>query len=370
MTRRVSHLVIGAGAMGLATTWRLAQRGFAPLALEQFARGHALGASHGATRNFNDAYADPDYLDLLEAARGGWSDLAAHADGPLLVLHGLATHGDDDEVARIHDALTARGGRPEVSTARAAAERWPGMRFDGSVLVSEDAGVVRSQAALAALERAARAAGADIRFGSRVTALVNADDGVRVVVSHGDEREEIVADWVVVTAGAWTSRLIGDAVTLPLLTVTEESPAHFQATLPAEWPSFNHLLAQRAAEYPGNTYGMPTPGEGVKVGFHRVGAVVDPDARTFRPVPALDALLRSYVREWFPGLDAESGVGISCTYTSTDSGDFVLDRRGRIVVGAGFSGHGFKFTPAIGDVLADLATDPTAVAPASFRLPA
>ena len=102
------------------------------------------------------------------------------------------------------------------------------------------------------------------------------------------------------------------------------------------------------------------------MGFHLVGPVVDPDARTFRPVPAQAAQLRDYVAEWFPGLDADSAEPLSCTYTSTDSQDFILDRRGRLVVGAGFSGHGFKFTPAVGSVLADLATDDTARAAEAF----
>lgn len=105
----------------------------------------------------------------------------------------------------------------------------------------------------------------------------------------------------------------------------------------------------------------------MKVGFHRVGDEVDPDARPH--LPTHQRALADYVREWMPGLDAASAVPISCTYTSTDDGTFVLDRRGRIVVGAGFSGHGFKFAPGVGGILADLTMDPTARAAASFRLP-
>ena len=106
---------------------------------------------------------------------------------------------------------------------------------------------------------------------------------------------------------------------------------------------------------------------GVKVGFHRVGDEADPDARPHRAAHA-DALAE-YVREWMPGLDPASAVPVSCTYTSTDDGTFVLDRRGRLVVGAGFSGHGFKFAPGIGALLADLALDPSARAAEPFRLP-
>ncbi|KRA25741.1 FAD-dependent oxidoreductase [Microbacterium sp. Root61] len=370
MTEHVSHLVIGGGAMGLATAWRLAERGHSPVVLERFARGHGLGASHGAARNFNNAYAEPHYLDLLASARQGWDDLGRTTGEPLLRLHGLATHGDDAAVAEIATALAARGAHAEVWPSSQAAARWPGMRFDGDVLVSNDAGVVRSEAALRAMEQATTTHGGDVRFEHRVVALEDTGDGVDATVEHAGERYRIHAETVVVTVGAWTEVVLGATVALPRLTVTEESPAHFLERKPGaqQWPSFNHLLDPARGAYPGNVYGMPTPGEGIKVGFHRVGETVDPDERPFRSTPRLVSLLDDYVREWMPGLLVEGSAAISCTYTSTDSGDFVLDRRGRIVVGAGFSGHGFKFTPAIGSVLADLATDPSAAAPAPFRL--
>ncbi|MFE5410074.1 FAD-dependent oxidoreductase [Microbacterium sp. NPDC056569] len=368
MTEHVPYVVVGAGAMGLATTWQLARRGHRVVALERFERGHTRGASHGATRNFNNAYAAAHYLDLLTLARSEWDELSRATGEPLLRLHGLLTHGDDAVVAQVHGALVGRGERAEVLTASEAARRWSGMRFDADVLFTPGAGVVRATAALEALERGARGYGADVRFGHRVVSLDERADGVTLTVEAGGERRDLVAETVVVTSGAWTPGILPPSFPLPRLTVTEESPAHF-APIAADpvWPSFNHLLPRE--RYPANVYGMPTPGEGVKVGFHLVGPVVDPDARTFHPVPALAGQLRDYVAEWFPGLDADSAAPISCTYTSTDSQDFILDRRGRLVVGAGFSGHGFKFTPAVGSVLADLATDETARAAEPFRLP-
>ncbi|HEY9310205.1 MAG TPA: FAD-dependent oxidoreductase [Microbacterium sp.] len=367
MTEHVPYVVVGAGAMGLATTWQLARRGHRVLALERFARGHSRGASHGATRNFNNAYAAAHYLDLLALARTEWDELSRTTGEPLLRLHGLLTHGDDAVVAQVHDALVARGERAEILRAVDATRRWSGMRFDGDVLFTPDAGVVRAAAALDALEVGARRHGADVRYGHRVVALAERGDGVALTIDDGEHRYDIVADTTVVTSGAWTPGVLPASFPLPRLTVTEESPAHFASTSPdARWPSFNHLVPRGI--YPGPTYGMPTPGEGVKVGFHHVGPVVDPDHRTFRPVPELAAALRDYVAEWFPGLDPDSAEPISCTYASTDSEDFILDRRGRIVVGAGFSGHGFKFTPAVGSVLADLATDDTARAAEAFRI--
>ncbi len=143
------------------------------------------------------------------------------------------------------------------------------------------------------------------------------------------------------------------------LVVTQEQPAHFalRPGAPAldAWPSFVHDVAPGA--WPSRTYGLATPGEGVKVGFHGVGPVTDPDRRTFLPEPAQLERLRSYVDAWVPGVDPEALEAISCTYTTTPDHDFVLDRRGPVVVGAGFSGHGFKFATAVGRVLADL-SDP------------
>lgn len=367
-------VVVGAGAMGLATTWQLARAGHGVVALERFPRGHTRGASHGATRNFNNAYGEDHYLDLLQAARTGWDDLARETGDPLLRLHGLVTHGDDRAVARVHDALLARGERAEVLSAAEASRRWRGMRFEQDVLFTPDAGVVRASAALEALESAARRHGAEVRFEHAVVGIEDLGGRVRVAVDADGSRYGIEADTVVVTAGAWTSGLVPASIPLPQLSVTEESPAHFRARDASdEWPSFNHLIDTSAARaghapHPGHVYGMPTPGEGVKVGLHHVGPVVDPDRRTFRPLPELAARLEEYVREWFPGLDPGSAEPISCTYTSTPTEDFVLDRRGRIVVGAGFSGHGFKFTPAVGGVLASLATDAAARAAAPFRL--
>src|SRR5262245_21510575 len=139
VTERVPFVVIGAGAMGLAATWQLAGRGHRVLALERFARGHTRGASHGTTRNFNNAYGAAHYLDLLTLARSEWDELSRTTGEPLLRLHGLATHGDQRLIASVHAALLARGERAQVLTATEAAQRWSGMRFDGDVLFTPDA---------------------------------------------------------------------------------------------------------------------------------------------------------------------------------------------------------------------------------------
>lgn len=358
----VDIAVVGGGVMGLATAWELARRGARPVVFERFARGHHEGASHGATRNFNNAYDEDHYLDLLVRARAGWDALGEVDGEPLLRLHGLVTHGDVD-LGSIARRLGDRGIHAELISSSDAETRWPGMRFTDDALFSADAGVARASAALLELERRIVELGGVVRWETPVRQIVETGTGVDLVLAGGRVR----AATAVVTVGAWTERML-PGMPLPHLAVTEEFPAHFQSTASlrhATWPSFNHYVAP--GTYPATVYGMPTPGEGVKVGFHRVGDEIDPDARPHAVTHA--ASLSDYVREWMPGLDPGSAVPISCTYTSTDDSAFVLDRRGSIVVGAGFSGHGFKFAPGIGSVLAELALDPRARAAPPFRLP-
>lgn len=368
MSERVPVVVVGGGVMGLAAGWALTRRGERPVVLEQFARGHTRGASHGATRNFNNAYADEHYLDLLALARDGWDALGEPGGEPLLRLHGLVSHGlgaalggTGTVLTGIHQGLRDRGIDADLLDATEASHRWPGIRFDGTVLYSPDAGVARASAALLELERRIVTAGGDVRWQSPVVRIEEDADGVTVHTAGGSLR----AETVIVTVGAWTETLLS-GIRLPRLRVTEESPAHFRPRDPdAAWPSFNHFLTP--GRWPSPVYGMPTPGEGVKVGFHGVGDEVDPDARPFR-LDKHASVLAEYVREWMPGLEPTTGIAISCTYTSTDDQAFVLDRLGRIVVGAGFSGQGFKFAPGVGSVLAGLALDPAALAAEPFRL--
>jgi sarcosine oxidase len=115
------------------------------------------------------------------------------------------------------------------------------------------------------------------------------------------------------------------------------------------------------------SYGLYEAGAGVKVGLHASGPPVDPDDRDFAPEPSRDDALRTYVREWFPGLDPERSTPISCVYDNTENGDFVIDRLGPIVVATGFNGEGFKFVPLIGELLRDLVLD-VADPPAMFAL--
>jgi sarcosine oxidase len=380
MATRVDVVVVGGGAMGSAAAWQLARRGREVTLLERFGPGHANGASHGASRNFNLSYADDTYLPLLREALPLWRELEAESAVSVLEQVGLVNHGANAGLDAVAEALPRYGFDAEFLSTAEASSRWPGIRFDQRVLFVPQAGRLHADDAVSALQSAAAAHGAHIRHHSRVVSItVVADESVLVEVQPLDPisgepsgtSETLDARRVVVTLGAWTAKLLGASVPLPRLVVTQEQPAHFavrEAGL--QWPGFNHAPNPSDASYDywySGVYGMFTPGQGVKAGWHGTGPVLDPDARTFVSEPKQLAALRRYAREWLPGADPDDFVEISCTYTTTRDSNFLVDRLGPLAIGAGFSGHGFKFTPSIGRILADL-VDHSAPAPALFSL--
>jgi len=354
-------IVIGGGAMGSAAIWQLAERGVNALLLERFEPGHTRGASHGASRIFRLSYPDPVHIGLAREARIRWRELELASGTELLSITGGVDHGASPRLDELAAGLQAAGVRTEWLDPAEAQRRWPGLRIDTRALYHPDSGRLQADRAVTALQAVAGARGALIHHRTQVTAIrVLGEDLVEVTTSDGERRR---ARRAVVAVGAWTRSLLAGVVPLPTLRVTQEQPAHFGTSGPVgEWPSFAHSTAPGAAGYlkfHGGVYGLATPGEGVKVGFHGVGPEVDPDRRDFRPRADQFAALQEYVRTWLPGLDAFAVTPISCTYTTTADSVFVLDRQGPIVVAAGFSGRGFKFVPAIGRILTDLAVDGT-----------
>ncbi|WIB26874.1 FAD-dependent oxidoreductase [Curtobacterium sp. MCSS17_015] len=348
------HVVIGGGVVGAATARSLAARGEQVLLVEQHGRGHDHGSSHGATRIFRMGYAEPDYVALTQRAWEAWAALESASGRTLLDRTGAVDHGRPEVVDAIARTLEQAGVPVERLSTDEAATRWPGLAFEGHVLAHATAGRIRSAETIEALLDLAESDGATLRFGVRVTGL---DDHGDTVTVHLDDGTAVTTPSVVAAVGSWAPTLVGELLArrgagLPAIRVTQEQPADFPSHLPDEaWPSFVH--------YPldgGDVYGLLTPGEGVKVGFHGIGPVVDPDARDRTPVAAEVERLQAYVARFVPGVDASAPALISCLYDNSPSDDFVMDRRGPITVATGFSGHGFKFAPVLGEMLADLAT--------------
>ncbi len=364
-TQPVSVAVVGGGAIGSAAAWQLAAQGHRVVLFEQYEAGHARGASHGSSRIFRYSYPIADYLVLAGRAARLWHRLERLDGQRFYARTGAVDHGDPVRVRRLARALADAGVEYALLSPKAAARQWPGLRFDTMVLHHPDAGRLHADLAVAALQRRARVEGAETWFHTPATGVRLGSSGVRVITTTGSLR----FDQAVIAAGAWTPDVLAAvphlARSLPPLVTTQEQPAHFRPVeTPVGWPAFLHHPG--AGHRGAGVYGLTSP-DGVKVGEHGTGPRVSPEHRDFQPDPDGVERLRQYAQRWLPGVDPADSAVTTCLYTSTPDGHFVVDRSGPITVAAGFSGHGFKFAPAIGEIVADLvagAADP----PDLFRL--
>lgn len=350
---RAEVVVVGGGAMGAAAAWWLTRHGRRVTLLEQFDAGHERGSSHGRARIFRLAYQDPKYVGLAQRAQQLWRLLEEESGTELLEVTGGIDHGPAVTVGALERALQ-RNGVPAAALAPAEAQaRWPGMRFDEAVLHQPDAGRLNADETLVALHALAQARGCDVQYGVRARSLREVSTGVEVDTTHG----VVSGETAVIAAGAWVpalTRSLPFAGALPTFRVTQEQPAYFRPIDGTAFPSFLHHAGSGGRRLGLGTYGMHSPDHGVKVGQHGAGQEVDPDRR---PEISRDGVrtLVDYVAQWLPGVSPEPVHVDSCLYTSTPDEEFVLRRWGNVVVCSPCSGHGFKFVPAVGEVVARLA---------------
>jgi sarcosine oxidase len=367
MTTRADLIIVGAGLAGSAAAWAASARGLDVVLLEAFAPGHRNGSSHGSARIFRRAYPDPLYVRLTGTARERWRVLEDQAGETLLTLTGGIDFGATRDPRRLHEVLTSCGVPAELLEPEAAAERWPYFEFAGAgpVMFHADSGVLDPDHAMAAMLRLAAANGADIRFGTPVTRLEPTPGGDGAV-AHTDSGT-FTAPVIVVAAGAWIAPLLDGVVALPPLTVTQQQVFHFAPTSthgktgPAPgntdtadcWPIFIH---DDGTDY---CYGLPGGRDGevpgaIKVGEHTGFRTTTAADRDFLVDPAARARIMEFIGKRVPGLDPAPVNEVTCLYTWTANEDFVLDRSGPFVVASPCSGHGAKFAPLLGEVIADL----------------
>jgi sarcosine oxidase len=363
MERDVPVVIVGAGLAGAASAWALARRDVPVLLLEQFEPGHARGSSHGSARIVRRGYRDGLYVRLTGRAFELWQELEAASGRTLLRMLGGLDFGARRDVPTVARLLAEAGVPHEVLPAREAELRWPGMEFEGEVVFHPQGGTVDAAGAVETFVAEAARHGAQVRYATQVASL--ADDGV--VLADGSR---VPARAVVATAGAWIGPLLSGRLHLPPLVVTQQQIFHFprrDVDAPA-WPSVIHEPAGHPVYHlAGGRDGGP--GDDRKIGEHDAGVATTADSRD----GVVSAVARhravEYVHRWLPGLEPTPRAESTCLYTETPSEDFILDRVGELVVCSPCSGHGAKFAPLIGELVADLVTG-TSEVPERFRLAA
>ena len=325
---RADVVIVGAGLLGLSTAYALRGRRDV-LVLERDDVGHARAGSHGPTRIFRLGYAQPRFVEMAQRAAELWRALELDCGVQLLHPTPQLTFGPGADA--VFAALVAAGAPTTRISADAIAEQFPAFAGRGGGVLETGSAVIAADRTLAALRAGA---GAELREHTRVVSV----DAHRVETAN----EVIEARTVVVCAGPWSRSLVGSVAT----TTTLEHVGYVR-TGPG-LPIFVDFTEPAV-------YGLPTPGTDLyKIAVHHGGPAIDPEGEFAADPAAVDALQRA-IDLWLPGAGlVEVDV---CPYDNTVDEDFVIERIDGVVVGAGTSGHGFKFGPLLGAELAQLVLD-------------
>ena len=339
--------VLGLGVMGACTLWRLSSRGVPAVGFERLQPGHDQGASHGETRIIRTAYYEgAEYVPLVQEAFGLWRELEATSRQRLLTMTGALMIGSPESELVSGALRSARehGLAHELLAAAAVERRYPQHRLrEGEVaLYEQDAGVLRPEACVRAAVEVAERLGAEVHAGHAAPSL--------------EELRESF-DHVVVCAGAWLPKLVPDLrIEVERQAMTWFQPRDVAMFRPGRFPVF-----MRETPAGGDRFGIPAvEGDLVKVGIHHEGETTDAD-HIDRSIRADDLRpIEEFVAGALNGLEPRVVKARICMYSNTADRHFLVGPvpgfDGVTVLG-GFSGHGFKFAPVLGEVAAELATE-------------
>lgn len=363
--------VVGMGALGSAAAYHLARKGVKVVAFEQFELGHVRGASHDTSRIIRTSYGAPEYVRLAQSAYKDWAEFEAVAGEQFVTVTGGLIFIPTDGPYSSADFITSLDVADvpyEVLTPAEVHERWPQFALPENVetIYTADSGIVHASRSVAALQMQARAHGAVIRDRTPVDRLTPDDTGVVITTAAGD----VHAGKVILATDAWTNELLDPlGASIPLITM-QEQVSYFKPTDPDAYD--RSLFPVWIWEDEFCYYGFPTYGEpSIKAARDMSNNVMTPAERSYVPSPELLAQLTGFMGATIPG-SGEVLRTVTCQYAITPDRNFVispLEEHPDIIVALG-AGHAFKFTPAIGRILAELAVDgETSDDISTFRVP-
>jgi monomeric sarcosine oxidase len=362
VSQKPDVIVIGGGTMGTAAGWALARRGKSVTIIEQFDHYHSRGSHSGNTRIYRHAYAEGAlYVPWALEASALWRGLQERTSTTLMVetgcldisQSGLGRANGARESARRYNLPV------EELTGRQLNERWPAWNIpdDWEITLDPDAGFLLVEPAFRALAQEFGEAGGVMHTNEAVLSWEADGSTARVVTDRG----EYEANSLVIAAGAWNGKVLADlGIPLevrrkPVMWFATENPDHFT---PENFPVFVYQ------DETGEFYGMAGDNGGgagsIKIGIHSGGDIADPDTldREWHESD-IKPEFREFLTGRLKGVKLELTNSSMCMYTMTPDEAFVIDRHpdhANVAIAAGFSGHGFKFTPKVGEHLADLVT--------------
>lgn len=352
-------VVCGLGVMGSAALRELSRRGLRALGVDRFTPGHDRGSSHGATRIIRlDYFEHPSYVPLLRRAYELWQELEQSSERKLLHITGILEIGDPDGmlITGVLASIRQHSLRYELLCAEELTRRFPAFHFPSQyqAVVQPDGGFLAAEPSIHAMLALAKETGAEIRSGETIRAIEPSSSGVRIVT----DRARIDAGSAVIAVGPWIKSILPE-LKAPLR-VTRQAMAWISPRRPASFQPEHFPVFLMESQH-GMHYGFPLDGDGLlKVAKHHHGdETVDPDAYERTVSIADENLIRSALADHLPDANGSRVKAATCLYTVTPDGDFIVDTLPgypHVVVASPCSGHGFKFAPVIGEILANLLT--------------
>jgi sarcosine oxidase len=305
-------------------------------------------------------FEDPAYVPLVTRAYELWRELEGSAGEELLRMTGVLTVGQEgseiiegtQRAARLHNLSIHSLGRDELR------KRYPTLKLlpDEVAIFDREAGVLKPERAIAAHLDLAQRAGAEMKFEAAMQGWRATEDGFEILLGDGTR---VTAAALVLALGPWFQQILGELGVA--IRVQRNVQVWFRpATADYDAARFPPFLLDRAG-LPAALYGFPDFGDGVKAAFHGFGDLTDAQhvERDVDETRDIAPLVRP-MQEWMPGAAAKMIAAKPCMYSLTPDQHFVVDRHPehpQLIVCGGFSGHGFKFAPVIGEIAADLALD-------------
>jgi sarcosine oxidase len=355
-------IILGLGAMGSAAAQQLAHRGRRVLGIDQFTPPHDKGSSHGGSRIIRQAYFEgPDYIPLVLRAYELWHELERESGTQLIHTTGGLVLGrrDGELVSRTIAAAGRHNIATDVLEPADLARRFPAFNPHPEDLgvFERLAGYLIPEDCIRAQLKSASQAGAELHFEEEVLSWSAQPEHVEVRTTRG----EYEGKHLVITAGPWADETLGSRLPLRVtrqITAWIQPAGDIEPFLPERFPIF--IADDPEGGYA--AYGFPAidgAAGGIKVAIH--GSNLECTPRTVdRSVHKTDvAQIIAALKGRIPGINGELIRAKTCLYTMTPDEHFIIGphpQEPSCTVACGFSGHGFKFAPVVGEVLADLAT--------------